>query len=180
MKKTFEDASELDGYDDLRPEDQEKVNKAWEEGQVADEDIPESARKEKNNSGSETDEEAKEKAKKKKKAAAPKKKKAEKDAAPELKDDEEEEKPKKKRAPPKKPAEKEKAPAKKKVPKKKKKVCIVANFCLFSLKHVNLQETDDESGEDFTAAMNDVEQDEQDAEETDEDAGAKKRKVGFF
>ena len=45
MKKSFSDASELDGYEDLKPEDQEKVNKAWEEGHVADEDIPESARK---------------------------------------------------------------------------------------------------------------------------------------
>jgi hypothetical protein len=162
MKKNFEDASELDGYDDLRPEDQEKVNKAWEEGQVADEDIPESARKApKNNSGGETDEdEEKEKAKKKKKAAAAKKRKSEKDA--DLEDDEDE-KPKKKRASPKKkaPAEKkEKAPAKKRAPKKKKAA-----------------DTDEESGEDFTAAINDVEDDEEDAEETpDEDAGTKKRK----
>jgi len=163
MKKNFEDASELDGYEDLRPEDQEKVNKAWEDGQVADEDIPESARKApNNNSGGETDkDEAKEKAKKKK-AAAAKKRKVEKDAAPDLEDDEDE-KPKKKRAPSKKkaPAEKkEKAPAKKRSPKKKKAA-----------------ETDEESGEDFTAAINDVEGDEEDAEETpDEDAGAKKRK----
>jgi len=162
MKKNFEDASELDGYEDLRPEDQEKVNKAWEDGQVADEDIPESARNApKNNSGSETDEDEA-KAKKKKKAVAAKKRKVEKDAAPDLEDDEDE-KPKKKRAPSKKkaPAEKkEKAPAKKRSPKKKKAA-----------------ETDEESGEDFTAAINDVEGDEEDAEETpDEDAGAKKRK----
>lgn len=45
MKNSFEQASELDGYEDLKPEDQEKVDKAWEDGHVADEDIPDSARK---------------------------------------------------------------------------------------------------------------------------------------
>ena len=46
MKKSFESASDLDGYEDLRPEDQQKIDLAWEEGHVADEDIPDSARKE--------------------------------------------------------------------------------------------------------------------------------------
>lgn len=45
MKKSFNEASELDGYDDLNPEDKEKLDKAWEVGHVADEDIPESAKK---------------------------------------------------------------------------------------------------------------------------------------
>ena len=45
IKKSFESAEELDGYEDLKPEDQEKVNKAWEEGHVADEDVPDSAKK---------------------------------------------------------------------------------------------------------------------------------------
>ena len=45
MRKQFESAADLDGYDDLKPEDQEKVNKAWEEGHVAEEDIPETAKK---------------------------------------------------------------------------------------------------------------------------------------
>ena len=45
MQKSFNAASELDGYSDLRPEDQERVDKAWEDGHVADEDIPESAKK---------------------------------------------------------------------------------------------------------------------------------------
>ncbi|KLO15210.1 zf-PARP-domain-containing protein [Schizopora paradoxa] len=45
MKKSFENAADLDGYDELRQEDQEKIDKAWEDGEVADEDIPESARK---------------------------------------------------------------------------------------------------------------------------------------
>ena len=45
MKKSFESASDLDGYGDLTPEDAAKIDKAWEDGRVADEDIPESARK---------------------------------------------------------------------------------------------------------------------------------------
>ena len=45
MKKSFEAASELDGYEELQPEDQEKIDQAWETGHVADEDIPDSARK---------------------------------------------------------------------------------------------------------------------------------------
>ena len=45
MKKQFEESSELDGYEDLKPEDKEKIDKAWEAGKVADEDIPETARK---------------------------------------------------------------------------------------------------------------------------------------
>ncbi|KAK0192287.1 hypothetical protein F5146DRAFT_497082 [Armillaria mellea] len=45
VKEQFEKASEVDGYEDMKPEDQAKVDKAWEDGQVADEDIPETARK---------------------------------------------------------------------------------------------------------------------------------------
>lgn len=45
FKKSFDNASELDGYDELKPEDQERIDKAWEDGAVADEDIPETARK---------------------------------------------------------------------------------------------------------------------------------------
>ena len=45
MKKSIEEADELDGFEDLQEGDQEEVRKAWEEGHVADEDIPESARK---------------------------------------------------------------------------------------------------------------------------------------
>jgi hypothetical protein len=45
VKSSSENPSDLDGYDDLKPEDKEKVNKAWEEGKVAEEDIPESAKK---------------------------------------------------------------------------------------------------------------------------------------
>jgi len=45
MKKQLSEGSELDGYEDLKPEDQERVDKAWDAGKVADEDIPETARK---------------------------------------------------------------------------------------------------------------------------------------
>lgn len=45
MKKSFDSAADLDGYEDLKPVDQARVDKAWEDGEVADEDIPETARK---------------------------------------------------------------------------------------------------------------------------------------
>lgn len=57
MKKNFSEASELDGYEGLKPEDQAKVDKAWEEEHVADEDIPASARKENGDDGEEEEEE---------------------------------------------------------------------------------------------------------------------------
>ena len=66
MKKSFGEGSELDGYEDLQPEDQDKVVKAWQDGHVADEDIPDSARKP-------AGEEGAEKPKKAKKAPAKKK-----------------------------------------------------------------------------------------------------------
>jgi Poly(ADP-ribose) polymerase and DNA-Ligase Zn-finger region len=81
MKKSFSSADELDGFDDLQPGDQDKVRKAWEDGHVADEDIPETARKAE---GGDDAEEAK----------------AKKKRAPAKKDDEgEAAKPKKSRAP---------------------------------------------------------------------------------
>ena len=45
MKKSLDDPSELDGYDELKPEDQAKIIKAWQEGKVDAADVPESARK---------------------------------------------------------------------------------------------------------------------------------------
>ncbi|KDQ31157.1 hypothetical protein PLEOSDRAFT_1054254, partial [Pleurotus ostreatus PC15] len=45
IKKSVEEAPEIDGYEALSAEDQAKVNKAWEDGHVADEDIPDTARK---------------------------------------------------------------------------------------------------------------------------------------
>jgi hypothetical protein len=65
VKKSFPSPSELDGFEDLRPEDQDKVTNAYEHGKVADEDIPPSARKA---DAEEGDDE------KPKKRAAPKKK----------------------------------------------------------------------------------------------------------
>lgn len=47
MKKSLGEAEELDGFDDLKKADQDKLVKAWEDGTVADEDIPDSARKDK-------------------------------------------------------------------------------------------------------------------------------------
>jgi hypothetical protein len=45
MKKSLNDPSKLDGYDLLKPEDQAKIIKAWQEGKVDPADVPESARK---------------------------------------------------------------------------------------------------------------------------------------
>ncbi|KAI0747052.1 poly polymerase and DNA-ligase Zn-finger region-domain-containing protein [Daedaleopsis nitida] len=45
MKNSFNEADELDGFDDLSEEDQERIKKAWEDGHVAPEDVPETAQK---------------------------------------------------------------------------------------------------------------------------------------
>ncbi|KAH7103764.1 Cullin binding-domain-containing protein [Auriculariales sp. MPI-PUGE-AT-0066] len=130
VKKTIDDPTDLDGYDELQPVDQKKIETAWAEGHIADEDIPESARK------PEEEGDDDEKPKKKK---APAKKKTE--------DDDGEEKPKRKRAPAKKKkvdsddddVEEEKpkkAPAKRKAAPKKKKA------------------DSDDDGEDFGDALN--------------------------
>jgi len=81
-KKSIGDADNLDGFEDIKEEDQEKVKAAWEAGHVADEDIPPTARKE--GTGDEEEEE------KPKKRVSKKKKEAN--------DDEEEEEPKPKKA----------------------------------------------------------------------------------
>jgi hypothetical protein len=110
MKNTFESISDLDGYDDMNEDDQARLQTAWDSGHVADEDVPESARK--------PEGEEEEKPKKK---AAPRKKKADADE-----DGDAEEKPKKKAAPRKKKAETEEdgdeaeeKPKKKAAPRKK-------------------------------------------------------------
>ena len=36
MKKSFESASDLDGFDEVSEDNQEKLNSAWESGEVAD------------------------------------------------------------------------------------------------------------------------------------------------
>ncbi|TFK70796.1 zf-PARP-domain-containing protein [Pluteus cervinus] len=85
IKKNFEDASELDGYEDLKPEDQAKIRQAYRDGHVANEDIPETARKPAREEGGEKIDEEK-----------PKK---EHDHAKKKVVDEDSEKPKNKRAP---------------------------------------------------------------------------------
>ena len=45
VKENFSSASELDVYEDMTEEDKEKIDTAYEVGHVADEDIPESAKK---------------------------------------------------------------------------------------------------------------------------------------
>lgn len=76
MKKIHEEAEDLDGFEDLETEDQEKVRKAWEDGHVADEDIPETARKPDADEDEEDDEE------KPKKKRGPKKKDEDSDGSP--------------------------------------------------------------------------------------------------
>ncbi|BGP53039.1 hypothetical protein JCM8202_004123 [Rhodotorula sphaerocarpa] len=46
LKADFEEPDEVDGFEELTPEDQEKFRKAYAQGHVDDEDIPDSARKE--------------------------------------------------------------------------------------------------------------------------------------
>lgn len=84
IRGQFSDATELDGFDELTETDKSKIVKAYEEGHVADEDIPDSARK------LEGEEQPKQKAAGKKKAS-----KKDEDAA-EGDGEQAEEKPKKK------------------------------------------------------------------------------------
>ncbi|KAG8966546.1 hypothetical protein FRC05_002619 [Tulasnella sp. 425] len=116
-EKGLEEAKDLDGYDELKPEDQAKLDKAWEEEKVADEDIPETARKPAGEEGEDDDEGAG----KKRKRKAPAKKKASSDAE---EDDEEAAAPKKKAPPRKKKAategDDEPKPKKTRAPLKKK------------------------------------------------------------
>jgi hypothetical protein len=124
IKKSFPEADELDGYEDLNEEDQAKIVKAYEDGHVADEDIPDSARKPEADEDEDEDGEPKPK-----KKAAPKKKKVE---GNDDDDAEAEAPPKKKRAPPKKkataaadaPEGEEKPKAKRAPPRKKAQVSI--------------------------------------------------------
>ena len=45
LKKRHAEASDIDGFEEISEEDQRRVEKAYEEGHVADEDIPDTARK---------------------------------------------------------------------------------------------------------------------------------------
>jgi len=118
MKKSFESASELDGFDEISEANQEKLTAAWESGEVADEDIPESARKPEKD-----DEEEEETAKPKKRTRKKKDDGDDEEAKPKKrgrkkKEEDDEDEPVKKKAPAKKTADK-KAPAKKRATKKK-------------------------------------------------------------
>ena len=84
VKKSFESAEDLDGFEELKEEDQEKLKTAWEVGHVAEEDIPPTAKKP---DGADEDEEEKPK----KRASKKKKEVVDED------EEEEEEKPKKAR-----------------------------------------------------------------------------------
>ena len=66
-QETFADADDLDGFEDLKEEDQEKLKAAWEVGRVADEDIPATSRKE--GTGDEEEEKPKKRASKKEREA---------------------------------------------------------------------------------------------------------------
>ncbi|KAI0070546.1 zf-PARP-domain-containing protein, partial [Panus rudis PR-1116 ss-1] len=46
IKEIIDAPEDLDGFEELKPEDQEKIRHAWQDGKVAEEDIPESAKKE--------------------------------------------------------------------------------------------------------------------------------------
>lgn len=43
MKSDFSSPSDIQGWEDLQPDDQERVERAWEEGQIPDNELPEPA-----------------------------------------------------------------------------------------------------------------------------------------
>jgi hypothetical protein len=81
VKKSIGEAAEIDGYEELNDEDKARVVTAWEEGHVADADIPDTAKKP----------EGEEAEKPKKKATKKASKKKDEDAEEEDEGDEEEE-----------------------------------------------------------------------------------------
>ncbi|SGY33748.1 BQ5605_C002g01539 [Microbotryum silenes-dioicae] len=116
VKNKIDKAEDIDGFEDLREEDQERVKKAYETGHIAPEDIPESA-KAKGEEGDESPADEGRPAKEghsspNKRAPAPKAKSKSKKAQAEDEEELEEEKPKKKKtaAPAKKRAKKEATP----------------------------------------------------------------------
>ncbi|KAG6330430.1 hypothetical protein ID866_8659 [Astraeus odoratus] len=175
IKASLGNAEELDGYEELKDEDKERLRRAFQDGKVADADVPATARKP-------ADEEAKEDEKPKKKRA-PAKKTAEAEAGDEEKskkapakkprakkaaaaaggdDVESDEKPKK--APPKKAPTERKAPTEKKAAPKKRAP--------------KKKEESEASGEDFGDALGEVTDD--DEEEEPEPVLKNKRKVSVF
>ncbi|KAF9508129.1 hypothetical protein BS47DRAFT_1303166 [Hydnum rufescens UP504] len=75
MKKKHPEVEDLDGFEDLDDGFQAKIETAWQEGHVADEDIPDSARKGPDDTNEDEDDDKKKKTASKRKAA-PRKKKA--------------------------------------------------------------------------------------------------------
>ncbi|OBZ77754.1 PARP-type zinc finger-containing protein C2A9.07c [Grifola frondosa] len=156
LKASYEEASEVDGFDTLKDGEKDKIARAWEEGEVPEEDrgIGEAVDTGKKKAPARRKKDEGEDGEKPKRARA--KKAAKKDEDEEVEEEEEEEKPKKKRAPPKKKAEpKPKAAPRKRAAKKKK--------------------SDEESGEDFEDELAAVAEDDDD-EEPQEEEGTKKRK----
>ncbi|KDE05424.1 hypothetical protein MVLG_04219 [Microbotryum lychnidis-dioicae p1A1 Lamole] len=101
VKNKIDKAEDIDGFEDLREEDQERVKKAYETGHIAPEDIPESA-KAKDEEGDESPADEGRPAKEghsspNKRAPAPKAKSKSKKAQAEDEEELEEEKPKKKK-----------------------------------------------------------------------------------
>jgi hypothetical protein len=45
MQEQFSDVSEIPGFDELREEDQERVRRAFDEGKIPDNELPEPAKK---------------------------------------------------------------------------------------------------------------------------------------
>lgn len=174
IKNSVGDVEDLDGFDDLKDDDKDRLRHAFEEGKVADADIPATARKPADEEGekskkkrapakkaeADTDEGGEERPKK----APARKSRAKKApaASSEAEDGVEfEEKPKKAR-PAKQAAAAKKAPAEKKAPAKKKAT-------------KKKQEESEESGEDFAEAIAELENDEEEEEKVEE-APKNKRK----
>jgi len=183
MKAKFSDPDDLDGFDDLKEEDQERVRRAWEEGRVADEDIPPTARKPADDANAEQDEEKpkKKRAPAKKKVEAegdeekPKRKRATKPKKTdeEIEDEAEDTEEKNKRAPAKKPrakkregesdAEKPKGTSRRQAAAKKGPT-----------KRKAAKDESEASGEDFAEELAEVEHEEDD--DVDESAGKKRKR----
>lgn len=201
MKKSFSEADELDGFDELQPADQDKIRKAWEDGHVADEDVPETARKAEGDDGADEAKPKKKRAPAKKaeegEAAKPKKARASKKKSEEegeALDDDDVEKEKPKKAPvaksrPKKAKDEdqemngaeedeEPKPKKKAVPLKRasaaeKKVTEKKA----SKKRAAKKEVEEESGEDFADEIDNAPVDDDDDELSEVENKKRKRPV---
>lgn len=185
MKSQFESAHELDGFDELKDEDKERIRKAWADGRVADEDIPETAKKPAGDEANDSEEKPKKRAPAKSKKDAvgeddekPKRKRTKAKKAEGDEDNEAEGKPMKATA--RKPRAKkiaassdvdEKAESEEK-PKKRAPARKPAAEKKAPAKKGVVKKDEEDSGEDFAEAIADVHDDEEESEEE----GNKKRK----